>query len=54
MKPPLPPAFLHTLWKDPKRYVESYWSKFPGYYHTGTSAILMKRGIYTSWVGQTT
>ena len=35
VKPPLPPAFLHTLWRDPKRYVESYWSKFKGYYHTG-------------------
>ena len=35
IKPPLPPAFLHTLWRDPDRYVKSYWSKFPGYYYTG-------------------
>ncbi|ACB39368.1 acetate--CoA ligase [Pyrobaculum neutrophilum] len=34
-KPPLPPAFLHTLWRDPERYVKSYWSRFPGYYYTG-------------------
>lgn len=36
VKPPLPPAFLHTLWGgDSDRYVKSYWSKFPGYYYTG-------------------
>lgn len=43
-KPPLPPAFLHTLWKDPKRYVESYWSKFPGYYHTGDVGYIDEKG----------
>ena len=32
---PLPPGGLTTLWHDDDRYVESYLSRFPGYYHTG-------------------
>lgn len=44
VKPPLPPAFLHTLWKDPKRYVESYWSKFKGYYATGDLGYIDEEG----------
>ena len=26
------PAMFRTLWNDPERYVEEYWSKFPGVY----------------------
>ena len=26
------PAMFRTLWKDPERYVEEYWSRFPGLY----------------------
>ncbi|AET32171.1 acetate--CoA ligase [Pyrobaculum ferrireducens] len=44
VKPPLPPAFLHTLWKDPERYVKSYWSRFPGYYTTGDLGYIDEEG----------
>ncbi|GLX49370.1 propionyl-CoA synthetase [Streptomyces hygroscopicus subsp. hygroscopicus] len=32
---PLPPGTLTTLWGDDDRYVESYLSRYPGYYLTG-------------------
>jgi D-arabinose 1-dehydrogenase-like Zn-dependent alcohol dehydrogenase len=44
VKPPLPPAFLHTLWRDPERYVKSCWSTFPGYYLTGDIGYLDEEG----------
>ncbi len=31
------PAMLRTLYKDPERYKEAYWSRFPGKYLTGDS-----------------
>lgn len=31
------PAMLRTLYKDPDRYVQAYWSRFPGKYLTGDS-----------------
>jgi acetyl-CoA synthetase len=31
------PAMLRTLYKDPARYKEAYWSRFPGKYLTGDS-----------------
>ncbi len=31
------PAMLRTLYKDPNRYREAYWSRFPGKYLTGDS-----------------
>ncbi|MET8517135.1 propionyl-CoA synthetase [Streptomyces sp. NPDC005077] len=34
---PLPPGALQTLWDDDDRFVESYLSRFPGFYHTGDS-----------------
>ncbi len=33
--PPVPPAFMYTIWRDPDRYVATYWSKFEGKYLTG-------------------
>jgi acyl-coenzyme A synthetase/AMP-(fatty) acid ligase len=35
VKGPLPPGALPTVWGDHARYVESYWSRFPGFYLTG-------------------
>ncbi|HEV7931530.1 MAG TPA: propionyl-CoA synthetase [Actinomadura sp.] len=32
---PLPPGTLPTLWQDDERFVESYLSRYPGYYLTG-------------------
>ncbi len=32
------PAMLRTIYGDPDRYVEQYWSRFPGVYMTGDSA----------------
>jgi acetyl-CoA synthetase len=32
------PAMLRTIYKDPDRYVQQYWSKYPGRYFTGDSA----------------
>lgn len=32
------PAMLRTIWGDDKRYVETYWSRFPGLYFAGDGA----------------
>ena len=42
------PAMLRTVYKDPDRYVQQYWSKFPGAYLTGDSARRDEDGYY--WV----
>jgi acetyl-CoA synthetase len=33
------PGLTPTLWRDHKRYVESYWNRFPGSYTTGDAAM---------------
>ncbi|MDQ0028830.1 acetate--CoA ligase [Arthrobacter bambusae] len=32
------PSMLRTIWGDDERYVETYWSRFPGLYFTGDGA----------------
>jgi acetyl-CoA synthetase len=32
------PAMMRTIWGDPDRYVQQYWSRFPGTYFTGDGA----------------
>ncbi len=32
------PSMLRTLYKDPERFKENYWSRFPGTYFTGDAA----------------
>lgn len=32
------PAMMRTIWGDPDRYVQQYWSRFPGRYLTGDGA----------------
>src|SRR5579883_1251933 len=32
------PAMMRTIWGDPERYVQQYWSRFPGMYFTGDGA----------------
>jgi len=40
------PAMLRTLYKDPARYKEAYWSRFPGKYLTGDSCMKDKDGYF--------
>jgi acetyl-CoA synthetase len=40
------PGMLMTLYKDPERYKEAYWSRFPGRYYTGDYAIKDEEGYY--------
>jgi len=35
VKLPLPPSCLPTLWNNDQRFIDSYLSKYPGYYLTG-------------------
>jgi acetyl-CoA synthetase len=39
---------IRTIYKDPDKYVNQYWSKFPGVYLTGDSARRDKDGYY--WI----
>ncbi|MFO7652179.1 MAG: acetate--CoA ligase [bacterium] len=40
------PAMLRTLYKDPQRYKEAYWSRFPGKYLTGDSCTKDEDGYF--------
>jgi acetyl-CoA synthetase len=42
------PSMLRTIWNDPDRYVEQYWSKYDGMYLTGDSAKRDEDGYY--WI----
>jgi acetyl-CoA synthetase len=42
------PAMLRTVYQDPDRYVQQYWSKYPGKYMTGDSAKRDADGYY--WI----
>jgi acetyl-CoA synthetase len=42
------PAMLRTIFKDPERYVQQYWSKYPGVYFTGDSARKSEDGYF--WI----
>ncbi len=42
------PAMLRTIWNDPDRFVEQYWSKYKGMYLTGDSAKRDEDGYY--WI----
>jgi len=42
------PAMLRTLYRDDERYIQQYWSKYPGKYLTGDSAKRDKDGYF--WV----
>lgn len=35
LKGPLAPGSFPTLWKDHERFMEAYWSRYPGFYLTG-------------------
>ena len=40
------PGMMRTIWGDPARFKETYFSKFPGYYNTGDGARKDKDGYY--------
>lgn len=42
------PAMLRTFWGDPDRYVQTYWSRFPGRYFTGDGARCDEDGYF--WI----
>jgi acetyl-CoA synthetase len=42
------PSMARTIWGDPERYKEQYWSKVPGAYFTGDAARCDEDGYY--WV----
>ncbi|MBB5069752.1 propionyl-CoA synthetase [Saccharopolyspora gloriosae] len=52
IKQPLPPGMLPTLWGDHERFVESYLSRYPGYYLTGDSGHVDEDG-YVFVMGRT-
>ena len=42
------PAMMRTIYKDPDRYVQQYWSMYPGKYFTGDSARIDEDGYF--WI----
>jgi len=42
------PSMLRTIYNDPEKYIEKYWTKYPGYYLTGDSAKRDNDGYY--WI----
>jgi len=42
------PSMLRTFWGDPDRYVQTYWSRFPGRYFTGDGARRDEDGYF--WI----
>lgn len=42
------PAMIRTVYKDPERYINQYWSKYPGVYLTGDSARRDEDGYF--WI----
>ncbi|PLC68738.1 acetate--CoA ligase [Vulcanisaeta sp. EB80] len=42
------PGMLLTIWKDPDRYVRTYWSKFPGMFYAGDYAVKDEEGYF--WI----
>jgi acetyl-CoA synthetase len=42
------PAMMRTIYNEPERYVNQYWSRFPGVYMTGDSARRDEDGYY--WI----
>jgi acetyl-CoA synthetase len=40
------PSMLRTIYGDPQRYIDQYWSRFPGLYFTGDGAKRDKDGYF--------
>jgi propionyl-CoA synthetase len=44
VKLPLPPGTLATLWRNEKRFIDSYMNTFPGYYETSDGGFIDEDG----------
>jgi propionyl-CoA synthetase len=44
IKNPLPPGNFITLWNAEERFIDAYFSKFPGYYETGDAGYIDENG----------
>ncbi len=44
IKLPMPPGTLPTLWRDDARYIDTYLSRYPGYYLTGDGGYIDEDG----------
>ena len=44
VKLPMPPSCLPTLWNDDRRFIDSYLTKYQGYYLTGDGGLIDKDG----------
>jgi acetyl-CoA synthetase len=42
------PSMMRTIWRDPRRFEDQYWSRVPGVYFTGDAARRDKDGYY--WI----
>jgi acetyl-CoA synthetase len=40
------PSIARTIWDDHKRYKETYFTAYPGYYFTGDGALRNREGMY--------
>ncbi len=40
------PAMFRTIFRDPDRFVENYWARFPGRYFTGDGAKQLENGYF--------
>jgi acetyl-CoA synthetase len=40
------PSMLRTVWGDPERYVQNYWSRYPGKYFTGDGCKVDEDGYF--------
>ncbi|MCS7224490.1 MAG: acetate--CoA ligase [Armatimonadetes bacterium] len=40
------PSMSRTIWGDPDRYVQTYWSRYPGWYFTGDAAVKDQDGYF--------
>jgi acetyl-CoA synthetase len=40
------PSMLRGIWGDPKRFMETYWDRFPGYYFAGDGTKLDEEGYF--------
>ncbi len=44
IKLPLPPSALSTLWRNDRRFEDSYMADYPGYYQTGDAGVIDEDG----------